>query len=139
MDWPAGKHASTFGGNPLSCAAALATIDVLQGGFIENAEAMGKLLLRRLRDIAARKPLIHEVRGRGLLIGIELARNGKPAIAEREALLETALRHGLLLLGGGESVVRMCPPLVVTAEEIDIALEVFENALDEVLNERRAA
>jgi 4-aminobutyrate aminotransferase len=74
-----------------------------------------------------------------LLIGIELARNGKPAIAEREALLETALRHGLLLLGGGESVVRMCPPLVVTAEEIDIALEVFENALDEVLNERRAA
>lgn len=139
MDWPASKHTSTFGGNPLSCAAALATIDVLQGGFIENAAAMGKLLLRRLRDIAARKPLIHEVRGRGLLIGIELARNGKPAIAEREALLETALRHGLLLLGGGESVVRMCPPLVVTAEEIDIALEVFENALDEVLNERRAA
>jgi 4-aminobutyrate aminotransferase len=80
MDWPASKHTSTFGGNPLSCAAALATIDVLQGGFIENAAVMGKLLLRRLRDIAARKPLIHEVRGRGLLIGIELARNGKPAI-----------------------------------------------------------
>jgi 4-aminobutyrate aminotransferase len=139
MDWPASKHTSTFGGNPLSCAAALATIDALQGGLIENAAAMGELLLRRLRDIAARKPLIREVRGRGLLVGIELARHGRPAIAERDALLETALRHGLLLLGGGESVVRMCPPLIVTAGEIDIALEVFENALDEVLNERRAA
>jgi 4-aminobutyrate aminotransferase len=139
MDWPAGKHTSTFGGNPLSCAAALATIDALQGGLIENAAAMGKLLLQRLRDIGARKPLIREVRGRGLLIGIELARNNRPAMAERDALLETALRHGLLLLGGGESVVRMCPPLVVTAEEIGIALEVFESALDEVLNERRAA
>jgi 4-aminobutyrate aminotransferase len=139
MDWPAGKHTSTFGGNPLSCAAALATIDALQGGLIENAAGMGELLLRGLRDIAARKPLIREVRGRGLLIGIELARDGRPAIAERDALLETALRHGLLLLGGGESVVRMCPPLVVSAEEIGIALEVFENALDEVLNERRAA
>ena len=138
MDWPASKHTSTFGGNPLSCAAALATIDVLQGGFIENAAAMGELFATAARHRSP-KPLIHEVRGRGLLIGIELARNGKPAIAEREALLETALRHGLLLLGGGESVVRMCPPLVVTAEEIGIALEVFENALDEVLNERRAA
>jgi 4-aminobutyrate aminotransferase len=139
MDWPAGKHTSTFGGNPLSCAAALATIDALQGGLIENAAAMGELLLRRLREIAAGKPLIREVRGRGLLVGIELARNGRPAIAEREALLNTALRHGLLLLGGGESVVRMCPPLVVTAEEIGIALQIFENALAEVLNERRAA
>jgi 4-aminobutyrate aminotransferase len=139
MDWPAGKHTSTFGGNPLSCAAALATIDALQGGFIENAAAMGELLLQRLHDVAGRKPLIREVRGRGLLVGIELARDGRPAIAERNALLETALRHGLLLLGGGESVVRMCPPLVVTAEEIGIALEIFENALDEVLNERRAA
>jgi 4-aminobutyrate aminotransferase len=139
MDWPAGKHTSTFGGNPLSCAAALATIDALQGGLIENAAAMGELLLRRLRDITAGKPLIREVRGRGLLVGIELARHGRPAVAERDALLNMALRHGLLLLGGGESVVRMCPPLVVAAEEIDIALEIFENTLDEVLNERRAA
>ena len=100
---------------------------------------MGEVLLRRLRDITAGKPLIREVRGRGLLVGIELARHGRPAVGERDALLNMARRHGLLLLGGGESVLRMCPPLVVAAEEIDIALEIFENTLDEVLNERRAA
>ena len=139
MDWPPGTHASTFGGNPVSCAAALATIELLRGALVENAESMGGMLIDRLRDTAARHPLIREIRGAGLLVGIELMIRGKPAVAERDELLLHALEHGLLLLGGGDSVVRMVPPLIVNPAEIQAATDLFETALDETLHHRKAA
>jgi 4-aminobutyrate aminotransferase len=139
MQWPPGTHASTFGGNPVACAAALATLDLLEGGLIENARVMGELITERLTKLSKKYPVIHAVRGRGLMVGAEFASHGRPAIHERDALLHSALGHGLLLLSGGESVVRMCPPLTVTPREIDIAFDILGNSLDEVLHERRAA
>src|SRR5438128_4933364 len=79
MTWRAGKHTSTFGGNPVSCAAALATIELLLDGLVQNAATMGDLLIDKLRKMARKYPLIHEVRGRGLLVGIDLARKDEPA------------------------------------------------------------
>ena len=139
MQWPPGTHASTFGGNPVSCAAALATLDELQNGLVVNAREMGELLLKWLRELARGHPLIRDVRGRGLLVGVELAHEGRPATAERDALLLAALHRGLLLLGAGEGVVRLSPPLIVEPREIHLAVEIFEASLNEIAHERRAA
>jgi 4-aminobutyrate aminotransferase len=142
MDWPAGAHTSTFGGNPLSCVAALATIELLQNGLIDNARVMGELLMRGLRDLAGRFEPVGEVRGRGLLIGFdvrqEFSSRWKRA-HERDALLRAAFEHGLLLLGGGESVVRFTPPLIINAEEVEVALEILETAVTETLGASKAA
>jgi 4-aminobutyrate aminotransferase len=135
MDWPPGAHASTFGGNPVSCAAALATITLLRDTLVANAAAVGEQLLAGLRDMAGRHPLIGDVRGKGLMIGIELVRDRQTkerAVAERDAVVQACFRRGLLVLGAGKNAVRMSPPLVLTAAQADVALRLFGEALGEV-------
>ncbi|HEY3022721.1 MAG TPA: aminotransferase class III-fold pyridoxal phosphate-dependent enzyme [Actinomycetota bacterium] len=126
MTWEIGAHGSTYGGNPLSCAAALATIDLIEDGLVGNAERMGSFLLDGLREIQARRPLIKEVRGLGLMIGIEFQDHDTMIAVE-----QAAFRRGLLVLGAGDDVVRMCPPLVFRRDQAEIALEVFEEAVAE--------
>ena len=126
MTWEIGAHGSTYGGNPLSCAAALATIDLIEDGLIENAERVGSFLLDGLRDMQARRPLIKEVRGLGLMIGIEFQDHDTMIAVE-----QAAFRRGLLVLGAGDDVVRMCPALVFRRDQAETALEVFEEAVAE--------
>jgi 4-aminobutyrate aminotransferase len=126
MTWEIGSHGSTYGGNPLSCAAALATIDLIEEGLIENAERVGSFLLDGLRDMQGRRPLIKDVRGLGLMIGIEFQDHDTMIAVE-----QAAFRRGLLVLGAGDDVVRMCPPLVFRIGQAETALEVFEEAVVE--------
>ena len=135
MRWPPGAHASTFGGNPVCSAAALATITLLHDQLIANAAAVGAHLMAGLRDMADRHRLIGDVRGKGLMIGVELVRDRETkerATAEREAVVEAAFRRGVLLLGAGPNAVRFSPPLVLTQAQADIALKVFDEALSDV-------
>jgi len=126
MMWEIGAHGSTYGGNPLSCAAALATIDLIEDGLIENAERVGSFLLDGLRGMQARRPLIKQVRGLGLMIGIQFQDHDTMIAVE-----QAAFRRGLLVLGAGDDVVRMCPPLVFRTDQAETALEVFEEAVAE--------
>lgn len=127
MTWSPGRHGSTFGGNPVACVAASATIDLVQGGLMANAAAQGARLLDGLRDLAGRQPLITEVRGRGLMIGIEF-----PDHDVAEAIEQACFRRGLLILTCGPNAVRLAPPLVITEDQVDIALGIFEAACAEV-------
>ena len=126
MTWEIGAHGSTYGGNPLSCAAALVTIDLIEDGLVENAERVGSFLLDGLREIQGRRPLIKEVRGLGLMIGLEFEDHDTMIAVE-----QAAFRRGLLVLGAGDDVVRMCPPLVFRRDQAETALEVFEEAVAE--------
>jgi 4-aminobutyrate aminotransferase len=126
MTWEVGAHGSTYGGNPLSCAAALATIDLIEDGLVENAERVGSFLLDGLREMQARRPLIKDVRGLGLMIGIEFEDHDTMIAVE-----QAAFRRGLLVLGAGDDVVRMCPPLVFSTDQAETALEVFDEAVAE--------
>jgi 4-aminobutyrate aminotransferase len=135
MDWEQGSHASTFGGNPVSCAASLETIALLEEGLIANAAEQGKFLIEALRGVQSRHPRIGDVRGLGLMIGIDLVvdrETKQPAVARRDAVVQACFRRGLLVLGCGESAIRLCPPLVVTHEECQRALGILEEALVEV-------
>jgi 4-aminobutyrate aminotransferase len=135
MDWEKGAHASTFGGNPVSCVAALETISLLEGGLMENARRVGGYLKTRLQELQQRHPLIGDVRGKGLMIGADLVKDPvakTPAVAERDAILQRCFEKGLVLLGCGESVIRFCPALVVTEAEVDTAVEILEAAICEV-------
>lgn len=132
VDWGPGAHASTFGGNPVACQAALATIDLLEKGLMQNAAEVGEYLKNHLLELSKKYPLIGDVRGAGLMIGMELVKNRdtkEPAASERNKIVQKAFRRGLLLLGCGESGIRFTPPLVVTRQEADIALEIFERCL----------
>jgi len=135
MTWPPGAHASTFGGNPVSCAAALATIALLEEGLVENAARMGAHLKSRLREWPARFPIVGEVRGLGLMIGIEIVRDQatrEKAPQLRDRVVDLAFQRGLLVLGAGENSLRMCPPLVVTKDQCDFAVETLEECLKTV-------
>jgi 4-aminobutyrate aminotransferase len=132
MDWPPGSHGSTFGGNPVSCAAALATIDLLEHALIDNARRTGDYLRARLMALAAGRDTIGEVRGVGMMIGVELVRDRasmRPAPDARNRVVRACFERGLLLLGCGESTVRFCPPLIVTERDVDTAVDIFEAAL----------
>ena len=132
MTWPPGSHASTFGGNPVSLAAAMATLELLEGGLIQNAERVGGYLLEQMDDWPRTLRLVGEVRGKGLMIGLELVRNKEtkePAREERDRVVEMAFRRGLLLLGAGDSSIRLCPPLVVSMVQADFALQVLRECL----------
>jgi 4-aminobutyrate aminotransferase len=138
MRWNDGSHGSTFGGNPLSCQAALATLRLLRGGLIENAGRVGERLLRKLRGLMDRHALIGDVRGIGLMIGVEIVRDRdtrEPAPVERERIVRRAFERGLLTLPCGESTIRLSPPLVCTDADADEAVSI----LDEVLTEQGAA
>ncbi len=127
MDWAPGGHGSTFGGNPVACAAALATIDLVTAGLAANAAAVGRSLLDGLAALQVAQPLLEQVRGRGLMIGIDL-----PDHDTAEALEQACFRRGLLLLTCGERSVRMAPPLVVTRAQADTALDILAHALTDL-------
>jgi 4-aminobutyrate aminotransferase len=132
MDWPPGAHASTFGGNPISCAAALETIALLEEKLIENAAVVGSYLLARLHDLAQRHALVGDVRGKGLMIGIDLVRDRQtkqPAVSERDAVVNACFQQGLLVLGCGPSTIRLSPPLIVTREDADTAVDILDRVL----------
>ena len=135
MSWPPGAHASTFGGNPVSCAAANATIKLLKDQFVANAAAVGAHLMNGLRALQDTHPLIGDVRGKGLMIGIELVRDRKTkerAPEERNALVQAMFRRGVLALGAGRNALRLAPPLVLTKPQADSVLEVMDEALTSV-------
>jgi 4-aminobutyrate aminotransferase len=125
MDWPPGSHASTFGGNPVSCRAALATIELLQGGMIQNAAERGEQVKDELWKLQKRFPeTIGDVRGLGLMVAMDITTNGTADAALRDRLIEKAFERGLLLLGCGECAIRFCPPLCVSAAQVETALGV---------------
>jgi 4-aminobutyrate aminotransferase len=135
MTWPPGSHASTFGGNPVSCAAALATLKLLKDTLMANAADVGAHLIAGLKELAAKHALIGDVRGRGLMIGVELVRDRQTkerATEERDAVITAAFERGLLLLGAGKNSIRFSPPLVLTRDEADTALKIFDQALSAV-------
>ena len=127
MVWETGAHGSTYGGNPVSCAAALATFDLIENGLMQNAAEVGGFLLDGLRQMAERQSLIREVRGLGLMIGIEFEDHDTRAAVE-----DAAFARGLLVLGCGENAIRMSPPLVFREDQAKTALEIFEEAVVEV-------
>jgi 4-aminobutyrate aminotransferase len=127
MTWEVGAHGSTYGGNPLSCAAALATIELIEGGLMANALDVGGVLLDGLRDIQQRHPMVRDVRGLGLMIGVEFTDHDTMVAVEH-----AAFRRGLLALGCGDSVIRVCPPLVFRRDQAETALGLFEDAIAEV-------
>jgi 4-aminobutyrate aminotransferase len=140
MTWPPGSHASTFGGNPVSCAAAVATLKLLKERLIANAADVGGHLMAGLKALMEKHALIGDVRGRGLMIGVELVRDRQTkerAAKERDAVLTAAFNHGLLLLGAGKNVVRFSPPLVLTRDQADTAVSIFDQALSEVAPQKR--
>jgi 4-aminobutyrate aminotransferase len=126
MNWPPGSHGSTFGGNPVACAAGLATLDLLEDGLMENAARVGAVLQDGLREIAATRPQVTDVRGLGLMLALELK---TPELAAK--LVQSAFERGLLLLTAGTRAVRISPPLVLDAEEAATGLEIVAAALDQ--------
>jgi 4-aminobutyrate aminotransferase len=140
MDWVPGSHASTFGGNPISCRAALATIDLLEGGLIENASRIGSYILEELIRVQKEFELIGDVRGKGLMIGVELVRDRETkekAIQERDEVIQACFEKGLLILGCGENVIRLIPPLIITQSEVDTALTILEEVFRKINPVRR--
>ena len=135
MSWPPGAHASTFGGNPVACAAANATIRLLKDGLVANAADVGEYLMNGLRALQQKHPIIGDVRGRGLMIGMELVKDRQTkerAIEERNALVQAMFQRGVLILGAGRNAVRLAPPLVLTRVQADSVLRVMDEALVEV-------
>ncbi len=134
-DWSPGAHASTFGGNPVSCAAGIATFDLLKNGMIDNAARMGDYMMGKLRDIETRHPSIGQVRGKGLMVGVDFVLNRDTreyAQKLRNAVVDHCFEENLLLLGCGTSTIRIIPPLMVEQELIDEALVIFEHAVAQV-------
>ena len=138
MDWVPGSHASTFGGNPVSIAAALATLDVLEREGMKNAEVVGNHIMGRIADWPRKLDLVGDVRGLGLMIGIEIVTDKKlrtPGAAERDRIVELAFERGVLFLGCGPNTIRLAPPLIVSKEQADIALDVLEECIGLVSKE----
>ena len=132
MNWEPGAHASTFGGNPVACAAALATLDLLEGGLIDNAARVGVYLMARMREWPRRFPQVGEVRGLGLMIGVEIVEDQSartPARELRDEIVRAAFERGLLTLGAGENTLRLSPPLTITVEQADCACLILEDCL----------
>jgi 4-aminobutyrate aminotransferase len=132
MNWPPGSHGTTFGGNPVCCAAALATLDVIEDGLVENAARQGEYMLDALRDMQARHTTMGDVRGKGLMIAVEWVkdRESKERAPElRDQILRECYLRGLLVLGCGQNNLRFSPPLTITRAEVDQALEILESAL----------
>lgn len=132
MDWEAGAHGNTFGGNPLACAAALATIELIQKEYMANAADVGQYTMDALEEIKARHPSIGDVRGKGLMIGVEFVLDRKtkePAHDLCERVMDLSFKRGLLTLSCGKSVMRIAPALSIKTSEIDEGLGIFEQAI----------
>jgi len=134
MSWPPGAHASTFGGNPVSCAAAIATIKLLRDSLVRNAAEVGEHLIAGARELMKKHQIIGDVRGKGLMIGIELVKDRttkERAVAERDAIVQACFYKGLLVLGAGKNSIRLSPPLVLTKAQADVALTLLDEAIGE--------
>jgi 4-aminobutyrate aminotransferase len=134
MNWVPGSHASTFGGNPVCIAAALATLDVIEReGLLRNSEEVGNHMKRRMADWPKKHKLVGDVRGHGLMIGVELVKNKETkerASEERDRVVELAFERGILLLGCGPNTVRISPPLITTKDQADVAMDVLEECIE---------
>jgi len=129
MSWPRGSHGNTYGGNPISCASALATLELVENGYMQNAAEVGAYAMQGLRQIQQRHPCLGDVRGKGLMIGLDFVKDPQtrePDGALRDRVVDLAFEYGLLLLGCGPSVIRLAPPLSVSRDEVDEAFEVLE-------------
>jgi 4-aminobutyrate aminotransferase len=132
MNWEAGTHGNTYGGNPISCAASLATIDLIEKEYLQNAKEVGEFALDALEEIKARHPSIGDVRGKGLMIGVEFVKDRETKEPDHdltERVVELGYERGLLMLSCGKSVIRIAPPLAITKTEMEEGLKVFEDAL----------
>lgn len=127
MDWKPGAHASTFGGNPVAIAAALATLELLQSSLIDNAAQLGGYMMDCMRDWPSRFAQVGDVRGLGLMIGIEMESH-----EARDRVVQMAFERGLLVLGAGERTLRLSPPLIITREQADCAMSILENAIGQL-------
>jgi 4-aminobutyrate aminotransferase len=131
MDWPSGSHASTFGGNPVACASALATLALVEAKYQKNAEKRGQQLRDGLESLGEQFTWIKEVRGLGLMIGMEVQWEGRTAPDLRDKIIDLAFHRGLLLLPCGASTVRFCPPLCLTSGQVETGLRILEPVLAE--------
>ncbi len=136
MKWKPGAHASTFGGNPIACAAAHATLDLLEGGLVEQSATIGRYLTGLLRERIGEHPNVGDIRGQGLMIGIELvtdrASKARAVGLRNELVMHVFHKHGLILLGCGQNTIRLCPGLVCTEEEAQVCVEILATSLDEL-------
>jgi len=132
MSWPPGTHASTFGGNPVACAASLATLKLLRDSLVRNAETVGAHMLAGVKTLMDRHALVGDVRGRGLMIGLELVRDRQTkerATTERDRVVQECFKRGLLVLGAGQNAIRLSPPLVLTTAQADTAIGILDQAI----------
>jgi 4-aminobutyrate aminotransferase len=132
MTWPEGAHGNTYGGNPIAAAASLATIDLLEKGYIQNAAEVGEYTLDALEEIQVRHPSIGDVRGKGLMVGIDFVKDKEtrePAYELRAKIENLAYQYGLITLGCGKSAIRFAPPLSISKTEVDEGLEIFEHVV----------
>jgi 4-aminobutyrate aminotransferase len=132
MDWHKGAHASTFGGNPVAIAAAMKTIELLEGGLVENSATVGAYLKDGLEKLKAKHECIGDVRGLGLMLGVEFVTDKdslKPDPELRDRVEMACFDRGLIILGCGTSTIRWSPPLILTKENVDVALEIFDEAI----------
>jgi 4-aminobutyrate aminotransferase len=141
MDWEVGSHANTFGGNPVACAAALQVIDIIrEERLMENATRQGAYLMKRLKEMQQKYPIIGDVRGKGLMIGVEFVKDQEtkePAAKELQDIMSKCFKRGLVIITCGKSTMRFAPPLIITHEIIDEGLEIFEGAVKEVAAQLR--
>jgi 4-aminobutyrate aminotransferase len=132
MDWKPGAHASTFGGNPVCIASALKTIELLEGGLLQNSAEVGAYLKAGLERLKQKHECIGDVRGMGMMLGVEFVENttsSKPAPELRDKIEVACFERGLIILGAGANTIRWSPPLVLTKENVDVALEIFDQAI----------
>jgi len=132
MDWERGAHGNTYGGNPIACAASLATMDLIEKEYLHNAAVVGEYALDALHELQARHPSIGDVRGRGLMIGVEFVQDRQtrePAKHLTERVVDLAFERGLLMLSCGKSVIRIAPPLSISKGEVDEGLTIFAEAI----------
>jgi 4-aminobutyrate aminotransferase len=132
MNWGKGAHASTFGGNPVCIASALKTIELLESGLTENARVVGEYLQEGLRKLQVKHDVIGDVRGLGLMVGVEFVTDSKslmPAPELRDKIEYACYERGLIILGCGNSSIRFSPPLILSKENVDVALEIFDQAI----------
>jgi len=132
MDWHVGAHASTFGGNPVAIAAGMKTLEILENGIMKNAAEMGEYMMEQLRVLQGQHPAIAQVRGLGLMIGVEISRDregNEPWAELRDRTVVECFNRGLVIQGAGESAVRFSPPLIVDREQVDFAVKVFDESL----------
>ena len=134
MQWKPGAHGTTYGGNPVCLASAMATMELIEGGLMANAKSIGDYIFGKIGDWPRKFRVVGDVRGKGLMIGIEIVRDQKTkekAADLRNSILVSAFRKGLLTLGSGENSIRMSPPLIIDEEQADCAISIMEQCFRE--------